>query len=343
MAKAPAPASGAGGGEGSSSSSSGGFGGGEPRAAAPPPARSGKPQKATNPVMAAAMNLANNEQVVVGTTSDLEELKEEVAEVVREALNLEDEDPLEGQYVPHYTAFPDKEEYNDLVARVKEATTGNLSAFCVKHFGMEKKPRKKKADAAAAATAAGKAPRTEPKKAPKTGRKKAPKKKPALAPAAATRQLAPAAEVEARELPTGTMDGLKMLYPSRRAEPQPRGKAPDDFTSLAAKAKDNCLNTLVLALGSGDSSAAARIKQLESELELERGLREGLEKQVAAFKKRMADIMQNPDIEGAWQAAAAANTCEWPRTPTRTRTHSPPRASPTRFPNPTAPPERARG
>ena len=133
------------------------------------------------------------------------------------------------------------------------------------------------------------------------------------------------------------MDGLKMLYPSRRAEPQPRGKAPDDFTSLAAKAKDNCLNTLVLALGSGDSSAAARIKQLESELELERGLREGLEKQVAAFKKRMADIMQNPDIEGAWQAAAAANTCEWPRTPTRTRTHSPPRASPTRFPNPTAP------
>ena len=39
--------------------------------------------------------------------------------MVREALNMEDEDPLEGQYVPHYTAFADKEEYNDLVARVK--------------------------------------------------------------------------------------------------------------------------------------------------------------------------------------------------------------------------------
>ena len=52
---------------------------------------------------------------------------------MREALNMEDEDPLEGQYVPHYTAFADKEEYSDLVARVK----GGAQAVATTHRATE--------------------------------------------------------------------------------------------------------------------------------------------------------------------------------------------------------------
>ena len=75
----------------------------------------------------------------------------EVAEAVREALKKEADEPLDGEQVPHYSVFKDKDEYKDLVDRVKEATTLNLSAFCTKLFSMVKTPRKnKKADAAAA-------------------------------------------------------------------------------------------------------------------------------------------------------------------------------------------------
>ena len=85
----------------------------------------------------------------------------------------------------------------------------------------------------------------------------------------------------------------------KQAEPQPRGEASAHFTSLAAKATDNYLISLIRDRGSGVLSAAdRRIKQLEADLEVERGLRKGLEKQVAAFRKRMTDMGQEQAVKG---------------------------------------------
>ena len=62
--------------------------------------------------------------------------------------------------------------------------------------------------------------------------------------------------------------------------------------------------------GAGQGSSAAdrrRIKQLESELELERSLREGAEKQAAAYKKRLAGRMQQEDLLSVSVKAVARN------------------------------------
>ena len=69
--------------------------------------------------------------------------------------------------------------------------------------------------------------------------------------------------------------------------------------------------------GAEDPEAAARIKELKSLLELERGLRAGAEKQLAAFKKRLAYLermQQDQSVEGV----PSAHPCELP----------PPRPSP---------------
>ena len=71
--------------------------------------------------------------------------------------------------------------------------------------------------------------------------------------------------------------------------------------------------------GVEDPEAAARIqqlrriKQLKADLEFERGLREGLEEQVAAYKKRMADMGRMQQEQQA--ANVPAHTCEPPLPP----------------------------
>ena len=180
------------------------FGAGQQPAAAPNPmalsqmlhemqqAQRGNPIQAPKPVEKGAA--ADREQVGA-TASDLESVKAEVAEAVREALKKAPADSLEGEYVPHYTAILDKDRYKALAARVKQASTLKFAPFCVKHLGMKQKPRNPK--------------KAEAEPADKPG------------PAAKPEPAAPAAEASAKPEPAAPMDvDPPTAGPAKLAEPK---------------------------------------------------------------------------------------------------------------------------
>jgi len=202
------------------------FGAGQPPPAAPNPmalsqmlqemqqAQRGNPIQAPKPVGKGA---AAGPEQVGGTASDLESVKAEVAEAVREALKKAPADSLEGEYVPHYTAILDKDRYKALAARVKQASTLKFAPFCVKHLGMKQKPRNPKKAEAEPADKPGPAGKPEP--------------------------AAPAAEAAAKPEPAAPMDvDPPTAGPAKPAEPK-EAAAPASAGTSDKRGSDNTAPT----------------------------------------------------------------------------------------------------